>query len=89
MKSCEEAKKRLSGTTAEFVMIFNSASRFTLLNKQAAEEIEIAREVFGPQTPLIGIYTFGEEAPLESINYLGKTYFHNQSVCVLAIGADK
>jgi len=87
--SCEEAKKRLSGTKAQFVMIFNSVSRFTLLNKQADQEIEIARQVFGPQTPLIGIYTFGEEAPLESINYLGKTYFHNQSICVLAIGADK
>ncbi|MFA5005582.1 MAG: FIST N-terminal domain-containing protein [Candidatus Omnitrophota bacterium] len=87
--SCEEAKKRLAGATAQFVMVFNSVSRFTLLNKQADQEIEIARQVFGPQTPLIGIYTFGEEAPLKSLNYLGKTYFHNQSVCVLAIGADK
>ena len=88
-KSCEDAQKRLFGVKPELIMVFNSASRFTLLNKQAAQEIEIIQQVFGPHVPLIGIYTFGEAAPLESINYLGKTYFHNQSICVLAIGADK
>jgi len=88
-KSCQEAKKGLCGKSAKLVFIFISASRLTLLGRQAEMEIEIAREIFGAETPIFGIYTYGEEAPLKSINYLGKAYFHNQSVCVLAMGEEK
>jgi len=63
-------------------MVFDSASRFTLLGRQASRELEIIKAVFGENTPLIGIYTYGEQAPLKSINYLGRSYFHNQSINV-------
>ena len=86
MTSCEEAKKNLGGKKIKFVMVFDSASRFSLLNRQRAKELSIIKEVFGETTPLIGIYTYGEQAPLTPMNYLGRSYFHNQSICVLAVG---
>lgn len=84
--SCEEAKKNLGSQKTKFVMVFDSASRFTLLGRQYTKELETIKTVFGENTPLMGIYTYGEQAPLKSINYLGRTYFHNQSINVLALG---
>ena len=84
--SCEEAKRNLRLQKIKFVMVFDSASRFSLLNKQRAKELAIIKEIFDENTPLIGIYTYGEQAPLNSINYLGHSYFHNQSISVLAVG---
>ncbi|MDD5771301.1 MAG: FIST N-terminal domain-containing protein [Candidatus Omnitrophica bacterium] len=84
--SCEEAKRNLGGHKAKLVIVFNSASRFTLLGRQNLKELEIIKSVFGEDAPLIGIYTYGEQAPLKSISYLGRAYCHNQSINVLALG---
>ncbi len=84
--ACQEAKNNLRTQKAKLVMIFDSASRFSLLGKQHQKELEIIKSTFGENTPLVGIYTYGEQAPLKAINYLGRAYFHNQSINVLAIG---
>ncbi len=84
--ACAEAKRNLGGQKIKFVMVFDSAARFSLLGRQNDIELDVIKEVFGKETPLIGIYTRGEQAPLRSINYLGKTYFRNQSINILAIG---
>jgi len=86
LSSCQEAKKNLGGQQIKFVMVFDSAARFSILGRQDQIEVDIIKEVFGKDTPLIGMYTNGEQAPLQSINYLGQTYFHNQSLTILAIG---
>jgi hypothetical protein len=84
--SCEEAEKNLMGQKAKFVMVLDSASRFSLLGRQSVKELEIIKDTFGEETPLIGIYTYGELAPLQSISYLGYSHFHNQSISILAVG---
>ena len=84
--SCKDAKNNLGNKKIKFVMVFDSTSRFSILNRQRKKELSIIKEVFGENTPLIGIYTYGEQAPLNSINYLGRSYFHNQSISVLAVG---
>ncbi len=85
--ACEEAKKNLGcGEKIKLVIVFVSAARLSILGKQDDTELCVIREVFGENTPLIGIYTNGEQAPLKSIDYLGRTYFHNQSINILAIG---
>lgn len=82
----DESKKSLFGKPCKFALVFDSASRYMLLGRQAGKELEIIKEGLGRNTPIIGLYTYGEQAPLRSINYLGKTYFHNQTVTILAIG---
>ena len=84
--ACEEAKRNLKTQKIKFLIVFNSAARFLIHGSQNDTELCVIKEVFGGNTPLIGIYTNGEQAPLKSINYLGRTYFHNQSVNILAIG---
>ena len=84
--AAQEAKKALRAHPAKFVLVFDSISRYMLLGKEAIKEPEIIKEVFGAQTPILGFYTFWEQAPLEAIDYMGKSYVHNQTVAVLAIG---
>ncbi|MCK9431403.1 MAG: FIST N-terminal domain-containing protein [Candidatus Omnitrophica bacterium] len=86
VNACEEAKKNLGSQKAKFLLLFDSGARFFILGRQNDLELCVIKEVFGEKTPLIGIYTNGEQAPLKSINYLGKTYFHNQSIIIVAIG---
>ncbi len=84
--ACEEAKRNLATQKIKLLIVFDSAARFSTLGRQNDIELRIIKEVFGENTPLIGIYTNGEQAPLKSIDYLGRTYFHNQSINILAIG---
>jgi hypothetical protein len=84
--ACEEAKKNLGAQKIKFLIIFDSAARFLIRGKQKDTELGAIKKAFGENTPLIGVYTNGEQAPLKSINYLGRTYFHNQSINILAIG---
>ena len=84
--ACEEAKKNLGNQKAKFLIIFASAARLSISGRQNDMELRVIKECFGKDTPLIGIYTNGEQAPLKSVSYLGGTYFHNQSINVLAIG---
>ena len=84
--ACEDAKRNLMGQKAKFVMVFDSASRFSLLGRRCVEELEIIKGAFGEEISLVGIYTYGEQAPLKSLNYLGRSYCHNQSINILAVG---
>ena len=86
MTACQEAKKNLGDKKIKFILVFDSASRFSLLGRQREKELSIIKEMFGKNIPIIGIYTYGEQAPLNSINYLGRSYFHNQSISILAVG---
>ncbi|MFZ5801395.1 MAG: FIST signal transduction protein [Candidatus Omnitrophota bacterium] len=80
-----EAKAGLSGKEAALVLIFDSISRRKLLGRDSDKEIAIVREVFGEYTPFAGFYTFGEIAPLKALDYQGQTYFHNETVAILAL----
>lgn len=85
-ESAQEAKRNLKTQEIKFVMVFDSAARFSFSGRQNERELNVIKEVFGENTPLIGIYTNGEQAPLKSVSYLGQNYFQNQGVGVLAIG---
>ncbi|MFA5411634.1 MAG: FIST N-terminal domain-containing protein [Candidatus Omnitrophota bacterium] len=86
-QALEEAKKSLSGSQVNLVLILDSISRYLLLGRDADKELDVIREGLEQDTPLIGLYTYGEQAPLTAINYRGKAYFHNQTISILAIGS--
>ncbi len=86
-QAAEEIKVALGGRKIDFALVFDSVSRHALLGRQAIQELEIIRKVLGADVPLAGIYTYGEQAPLRAINYLGKTYFHNQTITILGMAS--
>jgi hypothetical protein len=84
--AAEQAMKGLTGRKLSFALVFSSASRYTLLGRDVHKELEIIRDRLGNDIPICGVYTYGEIGPMRSINYLGKTYFHNQSINIIAFG---
>lgn len=87
-EALEEAGKALAGRKIDFLLVFESASRYRLLGRDTAKELQLIAEKLGKDTPVFGIYTYGEQAPLRSIDYQGRAYFHNQTVALFAAGAD-
>ncbi len=85
-QALNEAKNGLFGKKIGFAFIFDSISRYILLGRNANKELEIIKEEIGNDTPIMGVYTYGEQAPLKAIDYYGKTYLHNQTFTILAMG---
>ncbi|MFH0762549.1 MAG: FIST N-terminal domain-containing protein [Candidatus Omnitrophota bacterium] len=83
----DEAGKNLAKERLDFLLVFESVSRYLLLGRQIREELQLIENTVGKNTPLFGICTYGEQAPLRAINYQGKAHFHNQTIALLAAGA--
>ena len=83
-----EVKTGLRGKSAGLALVISSASRAYLLGRNINSEIKIVREVLGQETPLAGFYSYGEYAPLPSIDYYGQTYLHNQTIAILGIAGN-
>ncbi|MBU1087759.1 MAG: FIST C-terminal domain-containing protein [Candidatus Omnitrophica bacterium] len=85
-KAAEIALGALRKKKASLVFVFDSVSRERLFGLKSKEEIEVVQKIFGPQTPIVGFYTYGEQAPLGATINLGQTFFHNETIVVFAIG---
>ena len=85
-KAAEIALSGLRRRKASMVFVFDSVSRERLFGLKAKEEIAVVQEIFGPDTPIAGFYTYGEQAPLGATINLGQTFFHNETIVVFAIG---
>jgi len=84
-RAAQDALKPLNRVAA--VIVFDSVARRKLLGQQqAAEEIAVLRQVVGPSTPLIGCYTYGEQAPLGTASIVGRTVVQTGSILVIALG---
>jgi hypothetical protein len=66
------------------VFVFSSVWRYLILKKDAYKEIEAIKSIF-TNTPIIGFYAYGEQAPLRAASYRGTTYSHNQSIAALTL----
>ncbi|MSU44721.1 hypothetical protein EXS45_00865 [Candidatus Nomurabacteria bacterium] len=85
----EDAISQLNGSTPKAVIIFNCIARNKLFGDKSGEEISAIQQVVGKEVPLIGFYTYGEQAPLGGeVRNIEKcnSAFHNETVviCVLA-----
>jgi len=93
-QAIDEAKRSFGGLGAETkknpakqaVLVFSSISRYLLLKRDAHKELDMIKANFKDTTPIIGLYTYGELAPLMAANYRGQVYFHNQTISILTLG---
>ncbi|OGI73627.1 hypothetical protein A3D42_01500 [Candidatus Nomurabacteria bacterium RIFCSPHIGHO2_02_FULL_41_18] len=87
--AAQEAVLQLEGAQPKAVIIFNCIARNKLFGEKSGDEIIAIREAIGKDVPLIGFYTYGEQAPLggevKNIEQCNSA-FHNETVviCVLA-----
>lgn len=88
VQALEEAKSEFKDRPIDLALIFNSISRYKLLGREANKELDVIKGVLGRETQFLGIYTYGEQAPLKAINYQGKAYFQNQTISTLVMGSN-
>lgn len=88
-EAAKNAMDQLEGATAKFVVIFNCIARNKLFGEHSGDEISAIQEMIGAQVPLIGFYTYGEQAPLggevRNIERCNPA-FHNETVVICVIG---
>ncbi len=87
--AAQKAIEQLEGAAPKAVIIFNCIARNKLFGEQSGDEITAIQEAIGKNVPLLGFYTYGEQAPLGGeVRNIAKCNpaFHNETVviCVLA-----
>lgn len=86
--AAKNALEQLEGAKPKAIIIFNCIARNKLFGPRMGEEITAIQEVLGREVPLIGFYTYGEQAPMngevKNINACNSA-FHNETVVIAAI----
>jgi hypothetical protein len=87
----DAAKKALSqlalkNKIPKAALIFNCIARNKLFGRDASKEIEAIKAVLGKDVPIIGFYTYGEQAPIGGNMELSFSCFHNETAVILLIG---
>ncbi|MDI6602513.1 MAG: FIST N-terminal domain-containing protein [Patescibacteria group bacterium] len=86
-EAAEGALAQLKGTEPKVVFVFDCMARNKLLGPRIGEEIVAIQNVLGKEVPLIGFYTYGEQAPLGGV--LGPecfSVFHNETMALMVLG---
>lgn len=85
-KAARTAKEQLKGNAPAAILVFNCIARKKLFGRHVDSEINAIKSVLGKNVPLIGFYTYGEIAPFGILGKYRKSYFHNETVVIVAIG---
>jgi len=87
-EAAQNALSQLKEAKPKMVLVFDCVARYKLLGSRIGEEISAIQNILGKDVPLIGFYTYGEQAPLGG-NIDPKTCrsaFHNETMTLLVIG---
>lgn len=88
-QAAQNAVEQLDGATPKAVIIFNCIARSKLFGDRSGDEIREIQKAIGEDVPLIGFYTYGEQAPLGGeVRNIEKCNpaFHNETVVIAVIG---
>lgn len=83
------AMEQISGFEPKAVVLFNCIARHKLFGERSGEEIRAIRTVIGRDVPIIGFYTYGEQAPISGeTRDISKCNpeFHNETIVILILG---
>jgi len=86
-EAAEGALLQLKGAKPKAIFVFDCMARNKLLGPRKGEEITAIQNVLGKEVPLIGLYTYGEQAPLGGV--LGpkcRSMFHNETMTLMVLG---
>lgn len=86
VEAAQEAKEKLGGRQAKFVIVIESLARLKLLGRSASKEISKIQGVFGEDVPLFGMYSHGEIFPFRMAEKYSRPHFQNETVVILAVG---
>lgn len=84
-----QALQALQGAPVRGLIVFNCIARKKLFGEDAGDEIRAIQDVIGHDVPLIGFYTYGEQAPLSGeTRHIERcnTTFHNETIVLYVLG---
>ena len=81
--AANKALAAVSGKKVKAVFLFDCIARKKLLIAKKQEEIDTIRKVIGQDVPLIGFYTYGEQAPLGG--EIITCSFHNETDVIFVL----
>ena len=84
--SAMQAKKTLKGKP-RLILMFSCVARKMVLGRRTNEEVNLVKQVFGKNVPIVGFYTYGEIGPIDKrVPTLRNTRWHNETVVLYVIG---
>lgn len=95
IEAAEDAAKKMmqefvaSGKMPKLLLIFNCIAREKLFAQHAKDEIDAVMKIVGGDVPLLGFYTYGEQAPIGGeTRAIEKIHsrFYNETIVMMAIG---
>ncbi len=95
IEAAEDAAKRLmrefeiDKAKPRLVLMFNCIAREKLFGQKANDEIQAVMEIVGKDVPLLGFYTYGEQAPINGEfrnTEMCNPRFYNETVVIFAVG---
>jgi len=84
--AAQKAISQLGNAVPKAALMFNCIARNKLFGQDASEEIVAVQSILGMNVPLIGFYTYGEQAPLGGNMEHPFSCFHNETAVILLIG---
>ncbi len=84
-QAAQEIKDALAGKPPKLVLVLEAISRQRILAQTGLAEIQAIKDVLGYNTPLLGMYTYGEIAPLGDLNNIKSVRWHNGNLILFAI----
>ncbi len=75
------ASQMQEGST-ELAILVSCVGRKLILGQRIEEEVEVVREVLGPEATITGLYSYGEICPSKSENYCD---LHNQTMTITTL----
>jgi len=85
IKAAEYVKASLAEKPIKLLLIFESLARHKILGRSAFKEIQAIKDVLGQTIPILGMCSYGEIGPYETIHNIKNIYLHNESIHLMAI----
>ncbi|MBU1006621.1 MAG: FIST C-terminal domain-containing protein [Candidatus Omnitrophica bacterium] len=80
--ACLKAVSGIRQNNIKFIAVFNDVARYNLLRKDCRREVEIIKEIFPGNIPIMGFYTYGEYTSSDTSGRKGWSNFQNQAFSI-------
>ncbi|MCK5215315.1 MAG: FIST C-terminal domain-containing protein [Candidatus Omnitrophica bacterium] len=85
VEAAKSVKTQLEGKEPSLILIFESLTRYKLLGKAIHQETQLIQQVLGKNSPLLGMYSFGEIFTSYMAENFGQTQLQNGSILIFAL----
>lgn len=80
--AAEDSRIQMDESETDLAILVSCVGRKRILQQRTEEEVEHVRKRLGPETPMIGFYSYGEIAPVENTPQCD---LHNQTMTVTTL----